>query len=213
MLQYNYQYCTNEVTLIQVTANIGALVGSAAGGYCSQIWGRRFSIVCFSIVGAALIYPYTFRSGPGTYAAAFFEQLCVQGAFGVIPIHLMELSPPAFRTFIVGTSYNLGVLVASASNTIITKIGERYPLHESHPLPACVLDEDPLQQKYNYAPAICILAACTFVYVIIVALLGPEWRGRRLDMRVVGAGDQPRNPIDYRTSDRDLWRDEDRPRF
>lgn len=41
-------------------------------------------------------------------AAAFFEQFCVQGAWGVIPIHLMELSPGSFRTFVVGTSYQLG---------------------------------------------------------------------------------------------------------
>ena len=41
-------------------------------------------------------------------AAAFFEQFCVQGAWGVVPIHLMELSPGSFRTFVVGTSYQLG---------------------------------------------------------------------------------------------------------
>lgn len=45
-------------------------------------------------------------------AAAFFEQFCVQGAWGVIPIHLMELSPGSFRTFVVGTSYQLGLSIA-----------------------------------------------------------------------------------------------------
>jgi len=215
MLQYNYHYCTTEVTLIQVTANIGALVGSALAGYCSQIFGRRFSMICFCIVGAALLYPYTFVSGPGVYVAAFFEQLCVQGAFGIIPIHLMELSPPAFRTFVVGTSYNLGVLVASASNTIITKIGERYPLPESHDaLPACVQQEDPFQQKlYDYAPAICILSACAFVYVIIATTLGPERRGVPLDIGTLSGDDQDLEEIDQQTSDRALWDDPDRPRF
>jgi hypothetical protein len=93
-----------------------------------QIFGRRFSIIIISIIGGALLYPYTFTSSSAINAAAFFEQFCVQGAWGVIPIHLMELSPGAFRTFVVGTSYQLGNLVSSASSTIESTIGERFPL-------------------------------------------------------------------------------------
>src|SRR5450432_609703 len=128
MLQYKYDYQNKDVTIIQVVANLGAIFGGVTMGHYSQIFGRRFCIVVLCIVGSALIYPYTFVSGPGIYVAAFFEQFCVQGAFGIIPIHLLELSPVAFRTFFVGTSYQLGVLIASASNTIETHIGERYPL-------------------------------------------------------------------------------------
>lgn len=51
-------------------------------------------------------------------AAAFFEQFCVQGAWGVVPIHLMELSPGSFRTFVVGTSYQLG----TSSNLCIPEV-------------------------------------------------------------------------------------------
>lgn len=78
-----------------------------------------------SVVGGALLYPYSFVGNKGyvdqshvlshqitfpysVMAAAFFEQFCVQGAWGVVPIHLMELSPGSFRTFVVGTSYQLG---------------------------------------------------------------------------------------------------------
>ena len=46
----------------------------------------------------------------------------------MIPIHLMELSPGGFRTFVVGTSYQLGNLVSSASSTIEATIGQRFPL-------------------------------------------------------------------------------------
>lgn len=81
-----------------------------------------------SIVGGLLLYPYGFVSNKRVIAAAFFEQFCVQGAWGVIPIHLMELSPGSFRTFVVGTSYQLGNLVSSASSTIESTIGERFPL-------------------------------------------------------------------------------------
>jgi SHS family lactate transporter-like MFS transporter len=56
------------------------------------------------------------------------DSKALQGAWGVIPIHLMELSPGAFRTFVVGTSYQLGNLVSSASSTIEATAGEHFPL-------------------------------------------------------------------------------------
>lgn len=128
MLQNQYNFSADAVTVTQVVANLGAMTGGTIVGYSSQIFGRRFSIIVMSVVGGALLYPYTFVSNKKIMAAAFFEQFCVQGAWGVIPIHLMELSPGSFRTFVVGTSYQLGNLVSSASSTIETTIGERFPL-------------------------------------------------------------------------------------
>jgi len=52
----------------------------------------------------------------------------VQGVWGVVPIHLLELSPDHLRAFVVGTTYHLGNLVSSASRTIESSIGERFPL-------------------------------------------------------------------------------------
>lgn len=101
-------------------------------------------------------------------AAAFFEQFCVQGAWGVIPIHLMELSPGSFRTFVVGTSYQLGNLVSSASSTIESTVGERFPLAPKGKT-----------KRYRYGLVICIFMACVYVYVIILTILGPEKLGRR----------------------------------
>lgn len=176
MLQYKYNYQNNDVTMIQVVACLGAILGGVTMGHLSQILGRRLCIIFLCIGGAALIYPYTFVSGPGIYAAAFFEQFCVQGAFGIIPIHLLELSPVAFRTFFVGTSYQIGILVASASNTIETHIGERYPLSSR-------VEDGKVVQIYDYSLVICIFMSCTFVYVIIATILGPE--RRRRPMRIV----------------------------
>lgn len=113
MLTNQFQFSANAVTVTQVLANLGAMTGGTVVGYSSQIFGRRFSIIFISIVGGALLYPYTFTPSKRVMAAAFFEQFCVQGAWGVIPIHLMELSPGSFRTFVVGTSYQLGNLVVS----------------------------------------------------------------------------------------------------
>lgn len=97
------------------------MTGGTVIGYLSQSVGRRLSIICICVIGGALLYPYTFVTNERVIAAAFFQQFCVQGAWGVIPIHLMELSPGAFRTFVVGTSYQLGNLVSSVRVLILTQ--------------------------------------------------------------------------------------------
>ena len=91
MLTNQYNFDASAVTVTQVVANLGAMTGGTVIGYCSQIFGRRFSIIFISVIGGALLYPYCFVSNERIMAAAFFEQFCVQGAWGVIPIHLMEL--------------------------------------------------------------------------------------------------------------------------
>lgn len=176
MLTNQYNFSPNAVTVTQVVANLGALTGGTTIGYCSQIFGRRFSIIFISIVGGALLYPYTFVSNDRITAAAFFEQFCVQGAWGVIPIHLMELSPGSFRTFVVGTSYQLGNLVSSASATIESTIGDRFPL------PPKVSKTGVKTLRYEYGKVICIFMGCVYAYVIILTLIGPERRGRAFDV-------------------------------
>ena len=124
MLKNKYDFSATKITRVVVVLNVGAIIGGATIGYCSQIFGRRLSIIVVCILGGSLLYPYTSTSGPGIYAAVFFMQFFVHGAWGIVPIHLIELSPPAFRTFVVGTSYQLGNLISAASNTIETTIGE-----------------------------------------------------------------------------------------
>lgn len=89
MLSNQFGFSTNAVTVIQVLANVGAMTGGTVVGYCSQIFGRRFSMMVMFVIGGALLYPYTFTSSNAVIAAAFFEQFCVQGAWGIIPVHLM----------------------------------------------------------------------------------------------------------------------------
>ncbi|KAE9975901.1 hypothetical protein BLS_002344 [Venturia inaequalis] len=168
MLKNQYNFSPNAVTVTQVVANLGAMTGGTLVGYSSQIFGRRFSIIVISILGGALIYPYSFTGSKAVIAAAFFEQFCVQGAWGVIPIHLMELSPGSFRTFVVGTSYQLGNLISSASSTIEATIGERYPL----PPKGKTL-------RYEYGKVICIFMGAVYAYVILLTFIGPEYLGKQ----------------------------------
>lgn len=83
----------------------------------------------------------------------------------------MELSPGAFRTFVVGTAYQLGNLVSSASAQIEATTGERFPL-------------PPLGKtsRYEYGKVICIFMGCVYVYVIILTFFGPEHLGRSFDV-------------------------------
>jgi SHS family lactate transporter-like MFS transporter len=171
MLSNQYNFSSNEVTVTQVVANLGAMLGGTVIGYCSSIFGRRFSIIFSCILGGALLYPYCFIDNPRIMAAAFFEQFFVQGAWGVIPIHLMELSPGSFRTFVVGTSYQLGNLVSSASSTIEATIGERFPLPPKGKV-----------KRYRYGLVICIFMGCVYAYVIVLTLVGPEYRNRKFDV-------------------------------
>ncbi|CAG8961727.1 hypothetical protein HYFRA_00006268 [Hymenoscyphus fraxineus] len=172
MLKNQYNFSPNAVTVTQVVANLGAMTGGTVVGYCSQIFGRRFSIIFISIVGGALLYPYTFTSSKAVIAAAFFEQFCVQGAWGVIPIHLMELSPGSFRTFVVGTSYQLGNLVSSASSTIESTIGSQFPLPPKGKTP-----------RYEYGLVMCIFLGCVYLYVIVLTFVGPEYLRRSFVVR------------------------------
>ena len=172
MLESQFDFDPDMVTVTQVVANLGAICGGSIVGYLSQSFGRRLSILVCCVVGGALLYPYTFISNPRIMAAAFFEQFCVQGAWGVIPIHLMELSPGSLRTFVVGTAYQLGNLASSASSTIESRLGERFPL------PA----EEGEEERFEYGRVICIFMGCVFAYTFILTLVGPERNGRSFDV-------------------------------
>lgn len=121
-----------------------------------------------SLVGGILLYPYTHTQSKGIFAAAFFEQFCVQGAWSVIPIHLIELAPPAFRTFVVGTSYQTGVLLASYSNIVLVKFAKHYTVPDVTP------------ETYDFQIPICVFAGIVFIYVILIAGAGPENRGKAM---------------------------------
>ncbi|KAM3072354.1 Carboxylic acid transporter [Clarireedia jacksonii] len=172
MLKNQYDFSADAITVTQVVANLGAMCGGTLVGYCSQIFGRRFSIIFMCVIGGALLYPYTFVSSKAVIAAAFFEQFCCQGAWGVVPVHLMELSPGSFRTFIVGTAYQLGNLVSSASATIESDLGERFPLPSKGKV-----------RRYKYGLVICIFLGCVYAYLILLTFFGPEKLGRKFEVQ------------------------------
>lgn len=92
-------------TKATIIGNCGAIAGGTLVGYLSQYLGRRLTIVAAVILTGALIpawiLPNTFG---GLAAGAFFIQFGVQGAWGVVPIYLSEISPPAFRATFPGVA-------------------------------------------------------------------------------------------------------------
>ncbi|KAJ5725014.1 uncharacterized protein N7483_006371 [Penicillium malachiteum] len=143
---------TNE-TVVTIVGQVGALLGAMLFGYLSAFFGRRLTMLVACISGAAIIPAYL-----------FLEQFFVGAVWGPIPIHLMELSPTPIRSLMLGLGYQLGNLASSASATIETTIGSRYPLP---PLASGTA-------RYNYGKVIAIFLGAVWAYIFFFLLLGPE---------------------------------------
>lgn len=171
LLVSTYGFSPDQMTIAQCTANLGSICGGITAGHISNKIGRRLTILICCVGGCALLYPFTFTSTMAVCAPAFFMNFFVQGTYGVLPAHLMELSPGALRSFVIGTSYQLGNLASSGSSTIQAAIGENYPLP---PGPKGV-------KRYDYGRVICIFCGVAFFFVVVLTILGPEKRGRTMD--------------------------------
>lgn len=173
-----------QTTVITVVGQIGALIGSTIIGYLSTYYGRRLVMVIACIFGGAIVPAYILPRDLSLIASTFFEQVFVGGVWGPIPIHLIELSPPALRTLTVGLTYQLGNLASSASATIESVIGERFPLP---PTPSGVERFDygkvigrSLPQVNRFSDqtadidATAIFMGAVWAYILFFILLGPE---------------------------------------
>ncbi|KKZ62883.1 hypothetical protein EMCG_02728 [[Emmonsia] crescens] len=150
--------------IITVVGQIGSIVGATTFGYLSTLFGRRLVMMIACIFGGALIPAYIFPRSNVLIASAFFEQFFVGGVWAPIPIHLSELTPPSLRGLMVGLTYQLGNLVSSASATIQSTIGERYPLPNS----------STGMKRFDYGKVIAIFMGAVWAYMFILLFLGPE---------------------------------------
>jgi SHS family lactate transporter-like MFS transporter len=99
--------------------NVGAVVGAILFGYLSQAAGRRKGMIAALALSLAVIPFWAFwATSWWVVVAAFVMQMGVQGAWGVIPVHLNELSADAARGLMPGLAYQLGILIASPTNSI-----------------------------------------------------------------------------------------------
>lgn len=151
-------------TVITIVGQVGALIGGSTVGYISSFVGRRSTMLLACIAGGAIVPAYILPRDMSLTASAFFEQFFVGGVWGPIPIHLLELSPIALRSSMMGLTYQLGNLASSASATIQSVIGERYPLT---PGPNG-------ETRFNYGLVIGIFMGAVWAYMFFFLFWGPE---------------------------------------
>jgi SHS family lactate transporter-like MFS transporter len=121
------------VMFVAVVANLGALAGGILFGTWSETIGRRRAIVIAALLAIPVIPLWAYsRSVPMLAVGGFLMQFMVQGAWGVIPAHLNELSPPTVRGTFPGFAYQLGNLLSSKNAVLQAKLvegryGGRFP--------------------------------------------------------------------------------------
>jgi MFS transporter, SHS family, lactate transporter len=118
-LQVQKGFSPATVGAIAVVYNIGAIVGSLSFGFLSERIGRRRAIVLAALISIPIIPLWVFAGSPVWLAVgSFMMQFAVQAAWGIVPVHLNELSPAEVRGTFPGFVYQLGNLLASVNATI-----------------------------------------------------------------------------------------------
>ena len=154
----------SEKSMITIVYAFGAIVGGAVVGFLSQRWGRRRCIILAAICGIFLIPAWILAPGTALLiAGGFLMQFMVQGAWGVVPVHLNELSPGEFRGTFPGLAYQLGNFAAAYAAQQQAWLAERF--HGTNGKP-------------NYALMMAVVECLVFLTIIFLAAIGPEKRGR-----------------------------------
>lgn len=154
----------NAKSIISIVYATGAICGGTILGFWSQKWGRRRVIILSAVCGMLLIPLWIFAPSTGLLiVGGFLIQFMVQGAWGVVPVHLNELSPPDFRGTFPGLVYQLGNFAAAYAAQQQAWLAEQFPLPNGRP---------------NYALTMAMIQSIVFVAVIVLAAIGPEKRGR-----------------------------------
>lgn len=156
-LQQQHGFDTHTTALLTAAMNVGAIVGGLSFGIWSERVGRRRAIVVASLLALPVIPLWAFASTPLMLGAgAFLVQVAVQGAWGVVPVHLNELSPALARGLLPGFAYQLGNLLASRNAPLQAAIAKAH--------------------GGNYGLALALVAGVTALVLAALAVLGPERR-------------------------------------
>ena len=125
-LKHQHGIAANTVAYIAMIYNVGAVVGAIIFGFLSERIGRRYSMLAALVVSLAIMPAWAFGSGILMLAlGAFIMQVGVQGAWGIIPVHLNELSPHAVRGLLPGFTYQIGILLAASTPRVEFALRDR----------------------------------------------------------------------------------------
>jgi SHS family lactate transporter-like MFS transporter len=154
----------STVARIAIVYNLGAIAGGLCFGALSSRIGRRRAIALAAGLALLVLPFWSFALSPIAIAvAAFVMQFMVQGAWGIVPVHLNELSPPTLRATFPGFVYQLGNLIASYNAPLQTMIAEHRG-GAAHP---------------DFAFALSLVCSIVAATLLVLSLLGPERRDVR----------------------------------
>ena len=158
LLREHWKFTPERVAAVTAFSMVGAIVGGLVFGSLSDRFGRRRSMIVALVCAAAAIPLWAYApSLLLLLAGAFLMQFMVQGAWGIIPAHLSELSPDSVRGFLPGFAYQCGVLLAGTVPSIEALFVEKL--------------------KYPFPKAMSLVAITVIIGAIIIAALGRERRG------------------------------------
>lgn len=157
-LREQHHFDPHTVSLITIVLNIGAIVGGITFGFISERIGRRRAILIAALIALPVLPVWAFSEGALALAlGAFLMQISVQGAWGVIPAHLNEISPVPIRATFPGLVYQVGNLLAAVNLTMQSEIA--------------------VANGNNYALALALVAGVVSVVIASLIMFSPEKRG------------------------------------
>jgi SHS family lactate transporter-like MFS transporter len=146
----------STATWIAVIYNIGAIIGGLVFGTLSERFGRRYTIAFCAVLGLPIVPLFAYSHTAGMLAlGSFLMQVAVQGAWGVIPAHLTEMSPDAIRGFYPGVTYQLGNCLAAFN----------LPIQEN------------VAAAHGYPFALAVTIVPVLIAVLVLVLIGKEAKG------------------------------------
>jgi SHS family lactate transporter-like MFS transporter len=149
-------YSKARIADVTMLSGVGAILGGLVFGYYSDRAGRRKAMMIAMALGLVVV-PF-WISGHNSWrilVGVFLMQFFVQGAWGIVPAHVNELSPNHLRGFFPGLAYQLGVMFAASIPYVEAALGERF----------------------TYTQAMGGLVSLVFIIAFIVVLCGPEAKG------------------------------------
>lgn len=160
-LQKDHGFSARLTGAIAIIYNVGAIAGGMIFGALSERIGRKKAIIAAALLSLPIIPLYALSHSVAALATgAFLMQFMVQGAWGVVPAWLSELSPGPVRATFPGLAYQLGNLISSQNNEIQSIAAEHF--------------------RMGYGPILAATVAIVAVYLAIVAAFGRESRGAEL---------------------------------
>src|SRR6266536_885735 len=155
-LERQWHFGPRQRISITALSMIGAIIGGVLFGYISDRWGRRRSMIVALLCAIVAVPLWAFAPSLAFLViGAFLIQFMVQGAWGIIPAHLSELSPDSVRGFLPGFAYQCGVLLAGSVAYIEALFAERM----------------------SYALAMSVTAVTVFAGAVLMIAVGREKRG------------------------------------